>query len=226
MSNLLTNSGFPRGTYTSASVWVFMVAFEMYYVGFGQMIASFSPNELLASLLVPMFFLFVVSFCGVVVPYMALPTFWRSWMYHLTPFTYLLEGFLGLITDGVPVFCDRSEIVIVPPPPGQSCDQYLGPLLRMSGRLQNELAPQGQCGYCQYADGNQFAASFNVYAANVWRDFGIFWAYIFFNFAVVFACSWLYLQGGAKILGFFSPTARREKKAVQQRRREAGDNKA
>ena len=47
--------------------------FELFYVGFGQAIASFSPNELLASILVPVFFLFVVSFCGVVVPYVALP---------------------------------------------------------------------------------------------------------------------------------------------------------
>lgn len=50
-----------------------LMAFEFYYVGFGQAIASFSPNDLLASILVPIFFLFVVSFCGVVVPYVALP---------------------------------------------------------------------------------------------------------------------------------------------------------
>ena len=56
----------------------------VFYLGFGQAIAAFSPNELLASILVPLFFLFVVSFCGVVVPAMALPYFWRSWMYWLT----------------------------------------------------------------------------------------------------------------------------------------------
>ena len=32
--------------------------FEIYYLGFGQAIASFAPNELLASLLVPLFFTF------------------------------------------------------------------------------------------------------------------------------------------------------------------------
>lgn len=56
-----------------------LMAFEVYYIGFGQAIASFSPNDLLASILVPIFFLFVVSFCGVVVPYAALPhvCFWH-----------------------------------------------------------------------------------------------------------------------------------------------------
>ncbi|RYO75617.1 hypothetical protein DL762_009937 [Monosporascus cannonballus] len=54
--------------FTSGFTFLCIMLFELYYVGFGQAIASFSPNELLASLLVPIFFLFVVSFCGVVVP--------------------------------------------------------------------------------------------------------------------------------------------------------------
>jgi ATP-binding cassette subfamily G (WHITE) protein 2 (SNQ2) len=49
---------FPRDTYTAASVWLFMMVFEVFYLGFGQAIAAFSPNELLASLLVPLFFTF------------------------------------------------------------------------------------------------------------------------------------------------------------------------
>lgn len=57
----------------NAFTWLMLMLFEMFYVGFGQAIAAFSPNELLASILVPIFFLFVVSFCGVVVPFVALP---------------------------------------------------------------------------------------------------------------------------------------------------------
>lgn len=49
---------FPRDTYTSVSVWAFVIVFELFYLGFGQAIAAFSPNELLASLLVPLFFTF------------------------------------------------------------------------------------------------------------------------------------------------------------------------
>jgi ABC-type multidrug transport system permease subunit len=64
---------FPRDTYTLASMWIYVSVFEVFYVSFGQAIASFASNELLASLFVPLFFLFVVSFCGVVVPYAGLP---------------------------------------------------------------------------------------------------------------------------------------------------------
>lgn len=58
---------------SSAYSWLMMMVFELFYVGFGLAIASFSPNELLASILVPTFFLFVVAFCGVIVPFPALP---------------------------------------------------------------------------------------------------------------------------------------------------------
>lgn len=43
------------------------------------------------------------------------------------------------------------------------------------------------------------------------------WAYIFFNFAVVFVCTWLYLGGFRKIMSVFSPAARKQKKQVKQR---------
>ena len=59
--------------FVNAYTWLILMLFEMFYVGFGQAIASFSPNDLLASILVPIFFLFVVSFCGVVVPFAVLP---------------------------------------------------------------------------------------------------------------------------------------------------------
>ena len=72
--------GHRANKFESAYTWMMLMLFELYYVGFGQAIASFSPNELLASLLVPIFFLFVVSFCGVVVPFAALPHVSLSFM--------------------------------------------------------------------------------------------------------------------------------------------------
>ena len=53
-----------RTSFQSGYTWMLLMLFELFYVSFGQAIASFSPNELLASILVPVFFLFVVSFCG------------------------------------------------------------------------------------------------------------------------------------------------------------------
>lgn len=113
----------------------------------------------------------VVSFCGVVVPYAGLIHFWRSWMYWLTPFKYLLEGFLALLLDGQQIRCETSELAIFPPPPGQDCQTYAGQFAQQSGGYV-QTQPDGNCGFCQYATGNAFAASFNVFPRYIWRDFG------------------------------------------------------
>ena len=52
-----------------------IILVELFYVGLGQAIASFAPNEPLGSLSVPVLFLFIVAFCGVVQPPSSLPYF-------------------------------------------------------------------------------------------------------------------------------------------------------
>jgi ABC-type multidrug transport system permease subunit len=118
---------------------------------------------------------------------------------------------LGLVVTGLPVRCETNELAIFSAPPGQTCDSYAGQYAQQSGGYV-ETQPDGSCGFCQYSTGDAWAASFSVYYTNLWRDFGFFWAYILFNFAVVFACSWLYLSGGRRIKAALSPKARKQKK--------------
>jgi ATP-binding cassette, subfamily G (WHITE), member 2, SNQ2 len=73
--------GFPHGTSAAGYTWLMLMAYEVFYVSFGQVLASMSPNAMFASLLVPAFFSFVVAFCGALAPPDAMPYFWRSWMY-------------------------------------------------------------------------------------------------------------------------------------------------
>ncbi|KAL9110908.1 MAG: hypothetical protein Q9227_004523 [Pyrenula ochraceoflavens] len=186
-------------SFASGYTYLLLLLFELYYVSFGQAIASFSPNELLASLLVPIFFLFVVSFCGVVVPYAGLPHFWQSWMYYLTPFRYLIEGFVGVATHNVEVRCSDSEFARFTPPPGQSCQNYSAAFIQQAGGYV-QTAANGMCEFCQYRSGDEFARSFNVSYSHKWRDFGIFAAFVGFNLAVIFVCSWLYLGAGRRML--------------------------
>ncbi|KAJ5634500.1 hypothetical protein N7528_002342 [Penicillium herquei] len=194
---------FPRDSFSSGYTWMMLMLFECYYVGFGQFIAALAPNELFASILVPAFFMFVVSFCGVVVPYVALPYFWQSWMYWLTPFHYLLEGLMGVLTHNIPVRCVEREEAHFSPPSGMTCQQYAGGYAREAGGYVRDAA-NGMCAYCQYSSGDEFAAGFNVFYAHKWRDYGIFWAYVVFNFMAVFAFSWLYLHGVRDVKRWFS----------------------
>ncbi|KAL3456754.1 ABC-2 type transporter-domain-containing protein [Aspergillus heterothallicus] len=205
---------FPRDSFSAGFTWMLVSLFELYYIGFGQFIAAFSPNELLASLLVPCFFTFIVAFCGVVVPYIAIPTFWKSWMYWLTPFHYLLEAFLGVLVHQIPMECvEREEARFSLPPGASSCQDYAGRFTSQAPGYVTDVGG-GMCAYCPYSDGDEFASSFNVYYSNKWRDYGIFWAFIMFNFAAVFFCSWLYLHGINDMKRWFS--ARKTKKAASE----------
>ncbi|KAJ5843840.1 Brefeldin A resistance protein [Penicillium chrysogenum] len=202
---------FPRDSFSSGYVWMSLMLFEVYYIGLGQFIAALAPNELFASLLVPTFFTFIASFCGVVVPYPALPHFWQSWMYWLTPFHYLLEGLVGVITHNVPVRCIDREESRFSTPAGMNCQDYAGSFAEKAGGYVRD-AGNGMCSFCQYSTGNQYAKSLNVFYSHKWRDYGILWAYIIFNFALVFAFSWLYLHGVSNLKRWFSARKARKSK--------------
>ncbi|TDZ32326.1 Brefeldin A resistance protein [Colletotrichum spinosum] len=186
--------GWRLSSFSSGFAFLLVILFELYYVSFGQGIAAFAPNELLASLLVPIFFLFVVSFCGVVVPPMQLPAFWRDWMYWLTPFHYLLEAFLGVAIHDQPVQCEEGEFARYQPPPNQSCEEYTQPYIQQAGGYV-QTGEGGICQFCQYATGDEFGAGFSVYYSNIWRDFGIFCGFILFNYVVVYIGTWLKFKG-------------------------------
>ncbi|KAI0009296.1 ABC-2 type transporter [Xylariaceae sp. FL0662B] len=187
-------TGYKMLDFPSGFTFLCIVLFELYYVGFGQAIAAFSPNDLLASLLVPIFFLFVVSFCGVVVPPAQLPTFWRRWMYWLTPFHYLLEAFLGNAIHGQPVRCGSGEFARFTAPPGQSCEDYAGPYVGQAGGYV-QLGADGLCEFCQYATGDEFGQQFSVSYGHIWRNFGIIWGFIVFNYLIVYFATFLRFRG-------------------------------
>ncbi|KOS22897.1 Brefeldin A resistance protein [Escovopsis weberi] len=194
------------GTRTSGFVsgftFLLIILFELYYVSFGQAIASFAPNELLASLLVPVFFLFVISFCGVVVPPSQIPTFWRRWMYWISPFHYLVEGFLGASIHDKPVRCQSEEFARFSAPPSQSCESYVGPYIARAGGYVITGA-DGLCEFCQYATGDQFGRSFSIFHRHIWRDFGIFICFIVFNYAVIYFSTFLRYRGRNPFQGVF-----------------------
>ncbi|KAI1388310.1 ABC-2 type transporter [Hypoxylon trugodes] len=193
-------AGYQMKGFPSGFIFLLMMVFELYYVGFGQAIAAFSPNQLLASLFVPLFFLFVVSFCGVVVPAAQLPYFWRSWMYWLTPFHYLLEAFLATIIHDQPVQCKESEMARFSAPPDQTCESYAEAYIGQAGGYV-QTGADGLCEFCQYATGDQFGNQFSVYYNHIWRNFGIICAFIAFNYAVVYFCTYLRFRGKNPIRG-------------------------
>lgn len=186
--------GYRVSGFASGFMYLMIILFELYYTTFGQAIAAFSPNDLLASLLVPLFFIFVVSFCGVVVPPEQLPTFWRSWMYWTSPFTYLLEAMLGVTIHDQPVTCSPAEFARFRAPPGQTCASYTAAYVSRAGGYV-QTGADGICEFCQYANGDEFGRTFSVYYSHRWRNLGIFCAFIAFNYAVIYLATFLRFRG-------------------------------
>ncbi|KAI8963365.1 ABC-2 type transporter-domain-containing protein [Daldinia sp. FL1419] len=197
--------GFPSGF-----SFLCIIIFELYYVSFGQAIAAFSPNQLLASLFVPLFFLFVVAFCGVSVPPLSLPYFWYKWMYPLTPFHYLLEAFVAVAIHDQPVNCKENELARFSPPSNMTCDTYVSSYIEHAGGRLVGTDADGYCQFCQYADGDEFGKQFSLSYGNIWRDFGIVWAYIVFNYGVVYFSTYLRFRGKNPISGMLAKRKQRK----------------
>lgn len=186
--------GLPSGANRAGYAYLmYSVLFELYYASFAQFVASFSPNAMAASVLFSSFFSFVIIFNGVVQPVAQLPYFWSSWMYHLTPFTYLIEGLVANALGGVAIRCKQSQFQTVNPPAGQQCVEWMQPYTSTSGGYAEVLA-NGSCGYCTYAVGDEFLTTVGMSYSHRWRDIGFMCAYIVFNIAAVFICTYLYSE--------------------------------
>ena len=169
--------GFPGGASAAGYVWLALIAFEVYYISFGQAIAAVSPNAALSSLLAPSLFCVLIDFCGVLVPPQAMPNFWSRWIYcmfllallsffvadlyciALTPFHYLLDAMMAVVVHDQPVICNPEEFATFYPPQGQTCQQFVDSYIRIMGGYLQDPGNTTLCKYCQYANGDEFVFS-------------------------------------------------------------------
>ena len=192
---------FPTDNKHAGYSWGLYMLFQIYYCTFAQAMAAVSPNAMIASILFSTFFSFVVVFCGVVQPPNQMPYFWRSWMFQLSPFTWIMEGILGNAVGGARVECDRQqgEMQTIRPPEGMSCGEHMEPFSYPSG----PHAPPGSqgyyvqendgtCSFCLYRYGDDYLSTVRMDAGNKYRDLGIIVAYIAFNTALLFLLFWLF----------------------------------
>jgi ATP-binding cassette, subfamily G (WHITE), member 2, PDR len=122
-------------------------------------------------------------------------------MYRVSPLTYFVGGTASTSLSNLNVTCSASEMVVVNPPTGQTCQQYLqGYLSQAPGTLVNPNAMES-CQYCPFSSSNEFLANSEIFWNQRWRDFGIVWAYIGFNTFAAFALYWLF-RGRSKSVKF------------------------
>ncbi|KZL85385.1 abc-2 type transporter [Colletotrichum incanum] len=161
-------------------VLLYAIQLFIYASSFAHMTIAAFPDAQTASGMVTLLVLMSLTFCGVLQSPSALPGFW-IFMYRVSPFTYWVAGIVGTQLHGRPVTCSATETSIFNPPANQTCGEYLSDYLQKApGQLQNPDATE-QCRYCSLSNADQYLAGSNIFYDERWRNFGIVWAFVFFN---------------------------------------------
>ncbi|KAJ7649950.1 pleiotropic drug resistance ABC transporter [Roridomyces roridus] len=167
------------------------VVFPLYYTSFGQAVAAMAPNAELAAVFFALFFSFILNFNGVMQPFRALG--WWKWMYHVSPYTYMVEGLLGQALGKHNITCSPVELVTLNPPAGQTCSQYMGNYISSAGGYLTNGDATSSCEFCSTATTDQFLqASFNIFYSHHWRNCGLLFVYIGVNIAGIYVLTYLF----------------------------------
>ncbi|CAG8003807.1 unnamed protein product [Penicillium olsonii] len=174
----------------SGSMFFVFFLYEFLYTGIGQFVAAYAPNANMAAMINPLILGTMISFCGVLVPYAQIVSFWRYWIYWLNPFNYLMGSMLvfGLFDRNVE--CTDQEYALFSPPNGSTCIEYLGDYMQTIGARMNLVNPDAtsDCRVCQYTRGSDYLVTVNLNDYYYgWRDTGIVALFVISSYGLVFA---------------------------------------
>ncbi|KAM0508442.1 hypothetical protein ACHAPB_002236 [Verticillium nonalfalfae] len=176
-----------RGLLVFFFLWMFM----LFTSTFSHFSITWIPTADTAGVFASLLWMLCLCFCGVGVAKADLPSFW-TFMYYISPGTYLVGGVMSSAIANAEVTCAASEILRLAPPSGMDCLEFLGPFAAAAGG--NLLTPNATetCLYCSISNTNQFLARYSIKYATRWRDFGVLWAYVLFNVGAALGLYWAF----------------------------------
>ncbi|CAI4331039.1 BAQ_1a_G0008910.mRNA.1.CDS.1 [Saccharomyces cerevisiae] len=181
----------------------YCIMFQLYYVGLGLMILYMSPNLPSANVILGLCLSFMISFCGVAQPVSLMPGFW-TFMWKASPYTYFIQNLVGIMLHKKPVVCKKKELNYFNPPNGSTCGEYMKPFLeKATGYIENPDATS-DCAYCIYEVGDNYLTHIGSKYSYLWRNFGFYWIYIFFN---IIAMICVYYVFHVRQSSFLSPVS-------------------
>ncbi|KAI8340374.1 ABC-2 type transporter-domain-containing protein [Choanephora cucurbitarum] len=165
--------------------YLLTIFFVFWAVTLGFVIASIAEIPTMAAVINPLIISILILFSGFMQPPIAMPTFWRSWMYWLNPFHYFIEGLATNELSHIEVQCNDYDLVKFLPPPGQTCGEYTRNFFEYgaTGYIDNPQAVQPElCGYCSFKSGTEYySTTFGWDVSNKYRNLGIIIAFFIFN---------------------------------------------
>ncbi|KAK2781853.1 hypothetical protein FQN53_000280 [Emmonsiellopsis sp. PD_33] len=181
-------TGLPTDSSTAGYVFLMTMLFFFFQASWGQWICAFAPSFTVIGNVLPFFFVIINLFNGIMRPYASLPPFWRYWIYYANPVTWWMRGVLSATMSKLPIVCSPAELTHFNPPPLQTCAQYANDFISTvarSGYLTNPEATE-DCMYCAFSSGEEYLRTLNVQGDDKWKGFGIFLAFVFINWALVY----------------------------------------
>lgn len=174
-----------------AQMFLFVLEFMLFTSTFAHATIAGVPTAEGGGNLSNLLFSLSLMFCGVLATPEQLPGFW-IFMYRVSPFTYLVSGMLSTAVAHTDLVCAENELLLLNAPPGRTCGEYLGPYLNATGGyLRPGTEDSSQCKICPLQNTDQYLAQVNISYSDSWRDYGIIWAYIFFNVLAAIFLYWL-----------------------------------
>ena len=172
----------------SALTWLIMTTFYLFITTYGQMWSVAFDIAEVGTNISFLCFTMAFSFCGV----LKLPTGFWTWMYYVSPFRWMIQGVLSATLGNSEVVCSTTELVQIVPPANFTCGEYLQPYASAAGGYLTNTSATDVCHYCAMSSTNTFLTGV-VHAdyANRWRDWGIFFCYLFVNMILCVFLYWL-----------------------------------
>lgn len=190
---LYRNANGTAGDHTterSGLMWLLFWQFLMFTCTFAHACIAITDTAEAGGNLANILFMMCLLFCGVLAPPGSMPGFW-IFMYHVSPFTYLVSSMLSTGLANTKVTCAANEYVFINPPDGQTCAQYLNDYIGVAGGYLLDENKTSGCEYCPIANTNVFLTSISSSYAHRWRDFGIGMVYIGINIVAALFLYWL-----------------------------------
>ncbi|OAL54233.1 BcATRO, ABC transporter [Pyrenochaeta sp. DS3sAY3a] len=181
-----TNTEAERG----GLMFLFMFVYLVFSSTFAIMIVAAMEQAAEGANIAHLLFSLSLTFSGVLVTKDALPGFW-IFMYRVSPFTYLTGGMLSASVANTGVVCAGNEYLLMQPPAGSTCGQYLADYAISSGGYILNGNATADCQFCPLSTTDQYLDSVSISFDNAWRDFGIMWVYVIFNIFAALGIYWL-----------------------------------
>lgn len=178
-------------------VFLFIAMFLLFTSTFSHMAIVWCETAETAGVLASLLYIFCISFSGVGVRPSDLPEFW-TFMYRVSPVTYMVSGVMSSAMTGREVTCSDGEILrMALPTNSTSCEEYLAPFVAaQGGTVLGGIAADNSnvkmCSFCSLATTDDFLTRFGISYADHWRNFGLLWVYIAANVGLALGLYWVF----------------------------------